>query len=133
MTEDKAVLLLVNYLENRGWKIDGYCLGQTKGCDITANKNFENIKIEVKGSRAGDLSPTRKRKYFDRGQIKTHFGRAIVKILEDKYKNPACRVAIAHPFDNDIISAIGHLIPFLKKLEIEHFWIYEDGKIEHIC
>ena len=44
----------------------------------------------------------KKRPYFDSGQIKDHFGKAIVKVLELKSDNENCDVAIAHPDDESI-------------------------------
>ena len=44
-------------------------------------------------------SKIKKRPYFDSGQIKDHFGKAIVKSLEVKSDYPECDIAIAHPND----------------------------------
>ncbi len=119
----------MNYLVENGWNIDSHCLGQTREIDIVASKNDEIILIEVKGAKADDNSPTKKRNHFDSGQIKTHFGKAIVKMLEEKYKNPNATFAIAHPDDENIRKAIGNLMPQLKQLEIKHFWVCENGEI----
>lgn len=119
----------MKYLENESWKIESHCLGQTRGCDIVAVKESEKLYIEVKGARAGNDSPTKRREHFDSGQIKTHFGKAIVKILYDKYKDPRASFAIAHPNDVDIKRAIGNLTPMLKKMSIKHFWVSENGNV----
>ena len=123
LTEDQTVEFLMKHLKNEGWQIESHCLGQKHGCDIVAVKLDKKLLIEVKGARAGDESPTKKREYFDSGQIKTHFGKAIIKILEDKYKNPKAKFAIAHPDDSGIRRAIGHLTPFLKTMGIKHYWV----------
>lgn len=130
LTENETILLLIPHLEEKGWNIISYCLGQERGCDIVAEKEGEEMYIEVKGARADDNSPTKKREYFNSGQIKTHFGKAIVKILSDKYSNPTSKFAIAHPDDLDIKKAIGNLTPYLKDLDIKHFWISKDGVLE---
>ncbi|WP_140938742.1 hypothetical protein [Sphingobacterium lumbrici] len=129
LTEDETILLLIGHLTKTGWNIDSHCLGQTRGCDIVATQNETKLLIEVKGARAGDNSPTKKRKHFDSGQIKTHFGKAIVKILDDKFLNPNCTFAIAHPDDLNIRKSIGHLTPFLKSMGIRHFWVSQDGSV----
>lgn len=124
LTEDETVNLLKDHLENTGWHIgDKFCLGQKHGIDIEASKGKVIMLIEVKGARASDTAPTKKREYFDSGQIKTHFGKALVKMLHEKSLNPKAKLAIAHPDDDDIKKAIGHIIPFLKNLEIIHFWV----------
>jgi len=130
LTEDETVEILMKHLEKDGWRIESHCLGQTHGCDIIALKLEKKLFIEVKGARAGDNSPTKKREYFDSGQIKNHFGKAIVKTLEDKYLNPKSKFAIAHPNDNQIRATIGHLTPFLKTMGIKHYWVSKNGNVE---
>lgn len=128
-TEDEIVNILMAYLGLKGWTIDSYCLGQTHGNDIVASKTNTKFIVEVKGAREGDNSPTKKREYFDGRQIKTHFGKALVKVLEAKHLNPKSKFAIAHTDDKDIRKAIGHLTPFLKTLGIKHFWVCADGSV----
>lgn len=128
-TEDEIINLLLGYLKFNGWIIDSYCLGQTHGNDIVASKSNTKLIVEAKGAKASDNSPTKKREYFNTGQIKTHFGKALVKILDEKYLNPKFKFAIAHPDDQDIRKSIGHLIPFLKTLGIKHFWVSANGII----
>ncbi len=129
LTENQTIKILMTYLVKNGWKIDSYCLGQTKGCDIVASKNENIMLMEVKGAKADENSPTKKRNYFDSGQIKTHFGKAIVKMLEERFKNPGVILAIVHPDDENIRKAIGHLTPQLKDLNMRHYWVSENGEI----
>jgi len=129
LTEDEVIKLLMAHLENDGWYIDSFCLGHKRGIDIKASKGKEILIIEAKGAKANDKSPIKKRKHFDSGQIKTHFGKAIVKVLEEKSKNEKIKVAIAQPDDIDIKKSVGHIIPFLKTLGINHFWVSNKGII----
>ncbi len=129
ITEDETVTILIDYLKQCGWIIDSFCLGQTHGNDIVASKSNAILIVEAKGARAGDNSPTKKRDHFDSGQIKTHFGKALVKVLDEIHLNPQNNFAIAHPDDNDIRKTIGHLTPFLKTLGIKHFWVSADGTV----
>ncbi|MBI2284304.1 MAG: hypothetical protein HYU71_11395 [Bacteroidetes bacterium] len=128
-TEDEVVQKLIIHLENNGWIIDSFCLGHTHGCDIVATKNKIELVIEVKGARASDNSPVKKRDFFDSGQIKTHFGKSMVKVLEEMHKRPNSTFGIAHPDDADIRKAIGHLVSNLKKLNIIHYWVKINGEI----
>ena len=127
LTEDETINLLVQHLKTKGWNIDSYCLGQKHGCDIVASKSNKTLIVEAKGARAGDNSPTKKREHFDSGQIKTHFGKALVKVLGEKYLTPKSDIAIAHPEDKDIRKSIGHLIHFINSLGIKHYWVSADG------
>ena len=132
LTEDDTIDKLMNYLESKGWIILDHCKGQKRGNDIVALKKTITLVIEAKGAKASETAPTKKRSYFDSGQIKTHFGKAIVKTLDEKHKNPKFKYAIAHPYDDLMNKSIGHLIPFLKTLDIGHFWVYADGTVKEV-
>lgn len=129
LTEDQTVELLIEWLKDKGYNITSYCLGQKRGYDIVAEKDGQKLIVEVKGAKASDDAPTKKRKYFNSGQIKTHFGKAIVKTMETKVSFPNDLVAIAHPFDDDIIKAIGYVVPQLERLNIIHYWVKPNGEI----
>ena len=129
LTEDQTVLLLLEYLKTQGYSIESYCLGSQRGFDIIAIKNGKKMIVEVKGAKASDDSPIKKREFFSSGQIKTHFGKAIVKSIETKLKFPNDFVAIAHPMNDSILNAISSLIPELKKLGISHFWVETNGNV----
>ena len=129
LTEDEVVKILIGYLKSHGWTIDSFCLGQTHGKDIVASKANSTLIVEAKGAKASDSSQTKRREYFDSGQIKTHFGKALVKVLDEKHLNPKAKLAIAHPDDTAIRNTIGHLIPFLKTFGIKHFWVSTNGTV----
>ena len=129
LTEDETVELLMVFLKSDGYKILDYCNGHKRGIDITAERNNRKLLIEVKGARANHNSKIKKRPYFDSGQIKDHFGKAIVKSLEVKSDYPDCDIAIAHPEDDLIKKHINKSVQHLKKLEIFHFWVSKNGKV----
>jgi hypothetical protein len=122
-------MILMGYLKSKKWIIESYCLGQKRGYDIVANRGIEKLIIEVKGAKANDKSPTKKRNYFDSGQLKTHFGKAIIKSFETKNTFPNAQVAIAHPENEYIKKVIGNLIKNINNAGIIHFWINLNGNI----
>ena len=117
-------------MEKEGWATVPI-FNNDKGEDIIATKNGKTLIVEAKGAKGREGSHLTKREKFDSGQIKTHFGKAIVKILDEKLKPKYqhATFAIAHPDDVDIRKAIGKLTPFLKKLDIIHFWVGSDGQV----
>lgn len=128
-TEDEVIQHLINYLEHNGWEIKGCCFGRQRGIDIEASQNGSTLIVEAKGARASDSAPHKRREFFDGRQIKTHFGKAIVQILEKQNEFRDAQFAIAHPDDPDIRKAIGQLIPTLRKINIKHFWVTNDGRV----
>mgnify|MGYP003650559946 FL=1 len=130
LTEDKTVLLLIDYLKANGYVIEDYCLGHNRGIDIISSKNNKKFLIEVKGAKAYDNSPIKKRKFFDSGQLKAHLGKAIVKSLETQKEYKDADVGIAHPDDEYIRKTIGSVTPELKRIGISHLWVNKNGKVE---
>ena len=127
LTEDETVELLMDFLKSDGYDILDYCKGHTRGIDITAEKNNRKLLIEVKGARANHNSKIKKRLYFDSGQIKDHFGKAIVKSLETINSHPNAKIGIAHPDDEDIRRVIGGITKNVTKLGITHYWVNENN------
>jgi hypothetical protein len=128
MAEDEVVLRLKSFLEEQGWSVDSrYCLGFTNGIDIEAHKGNQILMVEAKGARANDSAASRRREHFDSGQIKTHFGKAIVKILEDKFRNPNASFAIAHPDDTSRyqykIDILPLSIPSLQGMAFQYYFL----------
>tara|TARA_B110000046_G_scaffold144838_1_gene151957 strand:- start:150 stop:569 length:420 start_codon:yes stop_codon:yes gene_type:complete len=130
LTEDETVELLMKFLKSDGYEILDYCKGHKRGIDITAEKNSRKLLIEVKGARANHNSKIKKRPYFDSGQIKDHFGKAIIKSLELKTDYPESDIAIAHPDDDMIREHIKKSVKHLKNFEIIHFWVSKDGSVK---
>ena len=129
LTENRTIELLMPHLTKQGYEIESFCLGQTRGYDVVAVKNGKKLLIEVKGAKAHKDSPTKRRDYFNSGQIKTHLGKAIIKCLETKVAFPNAEIAIAHPEDEQIRKAIASIIPELNKIGIQHYWVNANGKV----
>lgn len=132
LTENEVVRYLSEYLKRNDWSIVSFCLGQTHGVDIVAEKEGQVLLIEAKGARANDIALTKKREKFNAGQIKSHYGVAIIKAIELKKKNPSAIIAIAQPLDMDIKKAIGDIASEIEKLGIKHIWVEGENSIEGI-
>ena len=130
MTEDETVILLMDYLKKSGYTIKSHCLGHNRGYDIVAEIDKKEFIIEVKGAKANNNSPIKKRDFFDSGQIKDHLGKAKVKSIETQIDYPKARVGIAHPNDSYIKKIIGHITPKLKNIKISHMWVSENGVVK---
>lgn len=127
MTEDQVILSAIDWLKNDGWKIDHHCLGNERGIDILASKDGRVLIVEAKGAK-GNLSTTT-RDRFDSGQIKTHFGVAIIKVLEEKTRHPDAEIAIAQPDDERIRRVLKDVIQHMKVLKVKLFWVRVNGVV----
>ncbi|MFH0830067.1 MAG: hypothetical protein V1887_02820 [Candidatus Aenigmatarchaeota archaeon] len=121
--EDDVIRCLCKWLETRGWKIEETSIGHKHGCDIVARKDGKRLIVEAKGRKGNPRSHVTKRPKFDSGQIKDHFGKALVKILEERNKDQNAIIAIAQPNDNHIRECLKHVIPEVKKSDIKLYWI----------
>jgi len=129
LTENATIDFLVSYLEVNGWEIIDKKYGNSHGYDIEAIRYDETLIVEVKGAMANEGSKIKKRPFFDSGQIKTHLGKAIVKVLEVRNERPEAIIAIAHPYTPSIVKIVTPLLPYLVVLGIEHFWVKENGEV----
>jgi len=131
MLEDEVVNKLSRWLTKKGWSVDNLCLGHAHGNDITAVKDTEKLFVEAKGGRGNPKSPVTTREKFNCSQIKTHFGKAIVKMFEERHKNPGpgVIVAIAQPDDKYIIKCLSGAIPGVINAGIKLFWVSDNGDV----
>ncbi len=87
MTENHVVEIFSEWLKKDGWDIITKCLDHKRGIDILAIKGTQTLIVEAKGSKGNKASHLTTRAKFSSSQIKSHFGRAIVKSFEEKSKN----------------------------------------------
>ena len=123
LTEDEVVVYLSNWLQSKGWTITEKCTGHTHGIDILAEKDGKKLFVEAKGARGNPKSHVTTREYFDSGQLKTHLGKAIIKLLELKSKYPGNLYAIAQPDDEYLREHLEHIIQELNKLGFMIYWV----------
>ncbi len=129
LTEDEVIEHLEQWLRKMKWQDIKTTKGHARGLDLIAQKNKESLIVEAKGARANPKSHVKKREKFDCGQIKTHFGKAIVKVLEERNKNPNATIAIAHPEDIDIRNCLDKVLPEIKKFSIKLYWVKSSGQV----
>ena len=129
LTENEVIDYLCTWLEYKGWENIEANRDHSRGIDVRANKNGKTLIVEAKGAKGNPRSHVTTRKKFGCGQIKTHFGKAIVKLLEQKHENPEAITAIAQPDDPDIRGCLQHVIPEIMKFNIKLFWIKESGEV----
>ncbi|MBP7088786.1 MAG: hypothetical protein KBB01_05770 [Candidatus Omnitrophica bacterium] len=126
-TEDQVIKDVMYWLKQQGWTILSFSLGQQRGLDILAEKNGKKLIVEAKGAK-GNAKNTKRNK-FDSGQIKIHFGAAIIKILEERTKNPKASFAIALPEDKYMKGVLKNVRPQMDILGIKLMWVKSKSEI----
>ncbi len=130
MTEDQVVELFTAWLAKDGWEIITKCLGHQRGIDILAIKGTQSLIVEAKGSKGNSESHLTKKDKFSKSQIKSHFGRALVKVFEEKSKNLGAKIAIVQPNDHYLKGCLKDAAPEVLKAGIELYWVDVDGSVE---
>jgi len=123
LTENEVIDNLCYWLDKNGWEILEKSKGHSRGIDIKASRNEQILIIEAKGSKGNPKSPVTTRPRFDSGQIKDHFGKAIVKVLEQKHSNPKAIIGIAQPNDEYLIKHIHDAAEEIRKMGIKLYWV----------
>ena len=127
--EDEIIDVLIHWLQKDGWYIKSFCKGQTRGIDILAEKEKKIFIIEAKGAKGNPSNKNTRREKFDSGQLFTHLGVAIIKVLKERNNYPGAQIAIAHPDDEYIKKVLSPIIPDLKKTGIQFLWVNTNGKV----
>lgn len=130
LLEDTMIDYIEAWLKEKKWDNIACCRGLQKGIDVYAEKGRKKYIIEVKGAKGNPKHKHTTRKKFSRGQMNGHMGRAIIKVLTERVKEPNAIIGIALP-DYDYFRAAFHpIINDLKKISINFLWISNDGKVK---
>lgn len=129
LLEDQIIEVLIQWLQNDGWQIKSFCKGSTKGIDILATKGKKTFIIEAKGAKGNPDHVATKKDKFNSGQLNTHLGVAVIKVLKERNNYPGAEIAIAHPNDQYIKKVLSPVIPDLEKTGIRFLWVDLDGTV----
>jgi len=129
LLEDEVIENLSSWLEGNGWNIIDKNLRHSHGVDLKATKSGQMLVVEAKGSKGNPRSHVTTRPRFNSGQIKDHFGKAIVKVLEEKNKDSESIVAIAHPNDDYLKKVLEASAEEIRKMGVLLFWVESSEKI----
>lgn len=133
LLEDTIVEALVCYLRDRNWTIKSYCTGRSRGVDICAEKSGKQLMVEAKGGKGNPNQHSVVRDIFDKGQIRDHLGKAIVKVLELKIKYPDSCLLIAHPHSEPIREIVDPVATELRAIGINFCFYHQSGEFEFLA
>lgn len=129
LTENEVIDYLSKWLKDKGWTILKTAKDHSHGVDIFAQKGKEILVVEAKGSKGNPKSSVTVRQQFTKGQLETHLGKALVKILKERHKRPNATFAIAHPDDDYIHKCLKDIIPEIIKCNIKFFWVKSSKEV----
>lgn len=130
ITENEVVEAVAKYLIFTGFKVKQKLLSSEKGDDIVAfcPKRKVYVHIEAKGETSAVKSSKRYGKPFNVSQVKDHVANAFyraAKMLGNK-THMEILIGIALPDNTLHRETVNHIMPSLKILSIEVFWVNSD-------
>lgn len=126
--EDDVVDAVCAHLEAGGWQIASRAHAHQHGDDIVAMRGDERCVVEAKGAGSSKEGTRRYGSAFDRGQVKSHVGVAILRALgvaSDRTALPA----VAFPDDRAHRDIAGRIVPALAAAGVGVFWVDDDRNI----
>ena len=88
----------------------------------------ERLVVEAKGAGSSKEGTRRYGSSFDRGQVKTHVGVAVLRALGVASERTA-RSAVAFPEDRNHRDVAGRIVPALAAAGVGVFWVDDDCNV----
>lgn len=126
--EDDVVDAVCTYLEAGGWRIESRAHAHQHGDDIVAMRGDERCVVEAKGAGSSKVGTRRYGSAFDRGQVKSHVGVAILRALGVASAGTALS-AVAFPDDRNHRDIAGRILPALAAAGVGVFWVDDDHNV----
>ena len=128
--EAKVVAGVCQFLRKHHFKQVRYIPTRKRGEDIeavTPDKRYL-VTIEAKGATSSDPGSNRYGKPFTSTQVLDHVSKAVYCAAQHSLGNKLSGVAF--PKNDDHIKRVNAILPILRKLGIEVFWVNANGKVE---
>ena len=126
--EDHVVDAVCAHLEADNWRIESRAHAHQHGDDIVATRGNERLVVEAKGAGSSKEGTRRYGLAFDRGQVKSHVGVAVLRALGVASEQTALS-AVAFPDDRNHRDVAGRIVPALSAAKVGVFWVDHDRRV----
>jgi hypothetical protein len=128
--EKHVVDSVCHFLKRKGFSITQCLPTRAHGEDIKAlaPDQRQQITIEAKGATSSDPTSKRFGKSFSSNQVQDHVAKAVYSAA--KHVSSVRLTGVAFPKNDAHIEYVGRILPALKRLKIEVFWVSPDGGVE---
>ncbi len=126
--EDQVVQAVCAALEGAGWNIVSRAFAHQHGDDIVAERGAERLVVEAKGAGSSKKGTRRFGLEFNRGQVRSHVGVAVLRALAVASRGTSL-AAIALPDNTQHRDIAGSAATALSRAGIGIFWVAEDGSV----
>ncbi len=126
--EDQVVHAVCAALERAGWNIVSRALAHQHGDDIVAERGAERLVVEAKGAGSSKEGTRRFGLEFNRGQVRSHVGVAVLRALTVASRGTSL-AAVALPDNTQHRDIAGSAAVALARAGVGVFWVAEDGSV----
>ena len=129
LTESQVIAAVCHFLKQRRFQIKQQLSEKQKGYDIIAvAPDGKEVVIEAKGETSSMAHTNRFGKEFSTSQIFDHVSKAVYCAATYVSKNIPGGIAL--PMNKGHQKHVAAILPALKALEIEVFWVPPSGEVQ---
>ena len=128
--EAEVVDGVCRYLKKKGFRITQCLATNERGEDIkalTPNRKQE-VTIEAKAATSSNKSSNRYGKPFTPNQVTCHV--AVALYAASRHVSTETLAGVAFPKNDAHVERVSKILPALKRLGIEVFWVTPDKKVD---
>jgi hypothetical protein len=128
--EREVVDGVCRFLRRNGFRITQRLATTAHGEDIKAFGTDWNqqVTIEAKGATSSRTGSNRYGKPFDSGQVRDHVAKAVYSAA--RHVATDTLTGVAFPKNDAHVSCVAKILPALRRLKIEVFWVGADKTVE---
>jgi len=128
--EEHVVEAVCRFLRKKGFLITQRLATKAHGEDIKAlaPDRKQQVTIEAKGATSSNPNSPRYGKEFDSKQVKDHVANAVYSAA--RHVSTDTLTGVAFPNNDRHVEYVGRILPALKRLKIEVFWVGPDKTVE---
>lgn len=128
--EKQVVDGVCRFLTKKGFRITQSLATTEHGEDIRAlaPDRKQQVTIEAKGATSSRAGSNRYGKPFDSGQVRDHVAKAIYCAAQ--FVSTDTLTGVAFPKNDAHVKCVSRILPALKRLRIEVFWVGADKTVE---
>jgi hypothetical protein len=128
--EKQVVDAVCRYLRARGFRVTRPLSTKAHGEDIKAltPDGKERVTIEAKGATSSDQRSRRYGRSFSSNQVRDHV--ANVFYTAARHISAGTHTGVAFPKNDQHVRYVDEILPSLKRLKIEVFWVEPDRRVD---
>ena len=130
LTESDVISAVCDFIEGKGFRVQQRLAETEHGEDILAlaPDGIQRVTIEAKGETSSKPTTSRYGNEFNSAQVRNHVSRAFYSAAQ--HFSSGALTGIALPKNRWHLKCVERILPALRELGIEVFWVLPDRSVE---